>query len=144
MDHVRQATFDRVVQLLQLNLLAGRDPGVDVESLEAWALPTLDADRFARAAAVSPRQLADHPVDVPVSWAGEVAVSELVRCDGETGWKVSTGPNPAGTYARLVTPAEGLEGVRVADLNVALMRFLDRELGAAFGEVLAPPDVRRR
>jgi hypothetical protein len=133
-----------LVQLLQLNVLAGRDPGVDVESLEAWALPALDAGRFARAAAVSPRQVADEPLDIPVAWTGEVADSDLVRCAIETGWKVSTGPNPAGTYARLVTPADGLAGIRVADLNVALMRFMDRELGSAFGEVLAPPDVRRR
>ncbi len=133
-----------LVLLIQLNLLACRDPGVDVESLEAWALPALDAGRFARAAAVSPGQVADQPVDFPVAWTGEVAASDLVRCDDETGWTVSTGPNPAGTYARLVTPDHGLDGVRVADLNVALMRFLDRELGPAFGEVLAPPDVRRR
>ena len=50
-----------LVQLVQLNLLAGRDPGVDVESLESWALPALDADRFARAVAVSPRQVVERP-----------------------------------------------------------------------------------
>jgi hypothetical protein len=88
--------------------------------------------------------VAEDPVDVPVAWAGEVAASDLVRSDDETGWKVSTGPSPSGTYSRLVTPTDGLDGIRTADLNVALMRFLDRELGTDFGEVLAPPDVRRR
>jgi hypothetical protein len=66
-----------------------------------------------------------------------------VRSDADGDWSVSAGPNPAGTYARLVTPVDGTAGVRVAELNVALMRFLDRELGTGFGEVQAPPDVRR-
>ena len=70
--------------------------------------------------------------------------SDLVRCDDETPWTVSTGPSPSGTYARLMTPSHGVDGIRAADLNVALLRFLDRELGTDFGEVLAPPDVRRR
>ena len=133
-----------LIQLIQLNLLADRDPGVDVASLESWAVPALDAARFVRPVAVSTKQVAEDPLDVQVAWAGEVAASHLVRSDDETGWKVSTGPNPSGTYARLVTPTDGLDGIRTADLNVALMRFLDRELGTEFGEVLAPPDVRRR
>ena len=42
------ASMARVVDaplfhLLQFNLLAGRDPGVDAASLEAWALPRMDA-----------------------------------------------------------------------------------------------------
>ncbi len=117
---------------------------MDVESLESWAVPALDADPYARAVAVSPRRVTEDPVDVPVAWAGAVATSDLVRSDTETGWTVSTGPNPAGTYARLVTPDDGLDGIRVADLNVALMQFLDRELGTGFGDVTAPPDVRGR
>ena len=53
------------------------------------------------------------------------------------------GPNPAGTYCRLVTPSDPVPGARVADLNVALMRFLDEELDTGFGRVQAAPDVRR-
>jgi hypothetical protein len=132
-----------LVQLVQLNLLAGRDPGVDVDSLEQWALPALDAQRFARPIAVSNRPVIEEPVDVPVAWSGAVGTSDLVRSDADGDWSVSAGPNPAGTYARLVTPVDGTAGVRVAELNVALMRFLDRELGTGFGEVQAPPDVRR-
>ena len=133
-----------LVQLVQLNLLAGRDPGVDVESLESWALPTLDAHRFARPMGVSHRRVVEEPVDVPVRWTADVGTSDLERCEDETGWRVSAGPNPAGTFARLVTPPDGATRPRVAELNVALMRFLDRELGTGFGDLQAPPDVRER
>jgi hypothetical protein len=125
--------------LLQYNLLAGRDPQVDAATLEAWALPQMDARPFDKPIAMSSRQVATDPFDVHVSWDG----AGLARSWDETGWSVSVGPNPAGTYCRLNVPSGGLPGVRVADLNVALMRFLDTELGTGFGEVAAAPDVRR-
>jgi hypothetical protein len=55
---------------------------------------------------------------------------------------VAVGPNAAGTYCRLNTPPPAA-GTRVADLNVALMRFLDAELGTGFGPVSAAPETRR-
>lgn len=125
--------------LLQLNLLAGRDPQVDVASLEAWALPAMDAQPFGKAIAMSSRRVASDPFDVPVTWDG----TTLARAWHMTGWSVSVGPNAAGTYCRLNTPPVALGATRVADLNVALMRFLDEELGTGFGEVRAAPDVRR-
>ncbi len=125
--------------LLQFTLLAGRDPGVDAPSLERWALGVLDATRFAKPLALAAPGVVEGPVDVPVAWDGE----RLTRSEQETGWLVSAGPNPAGTYVRLTTPEE-LDGVRAGDLNVALMAFLDAELGTGFGEVGAAPDVRGR
>ncbi len=125
--------------LLQLNLLAGRDPQVDVASLEAWAIPAMDAQPFGKAIAMSSRRVASDPFDVPVSWDG----ATLSRSWHETGWSVSVGPNSAGTYSRLTTPPGALGAARVADLNVALMRFLDAEVGTRFGDVSAAPDVRR-
>ena len=125
--------------LLQIALLAGVDPGVDAASLERWAVDLLDASRFVKPLAIAPTRLVDEPVDVPVQWADH----RLTRAERETGWLVSAGPLPAGTYVRLVTPDDA-DGVRAADLNVALMRFLDAELGGAFGEVHAAPDVRGR
>jgi hypothetical protein len=124
--------------LLQYNLVAGRDPQVDTADLEAWALPLMDAGRFAKPIAMSSQQVAADPFDVTVEWDG----ARLTRSWEETGWVVSVGPNPAGTYCRLSTPAPP-PCARVADLNVALMRFLDAELGTDFGEVSAAPDVRR-
>jgi hypothetical protein len=126
-----------LLTLLQYNLLAGRDPRVDAASLEAWAVPALDAAPFAKPIAITARQVVDEPVDVPVAWDG----STLTRSSDETGWLISAGPNSAGTYVRLVTP-EGLAGVRVAELNVALMRFLDEALDAGFGDLQAPPELR--
>ena len=138
------ASLARVVDgslftLLQHNLVDGRDPGVSAADLEAWALPRMDGARFAKPIAMSPRQVAGDAFDVHVRWDGR----ELARSWSETGWQVSVGPNPAGTYCRLVTPSDPVPGARVADLNVALMRFLDEELGTGFGPVEAAPDVRR-
>ncbi|CAN5414304.1 hypothetical protein BH10ACT10_BH10ACT10_20640 [soil metagenome] len=138
------ATLARVVDaplftLLQHNLLAGRDPGVGAAALEAWALPRLDAQRVAKPIAMSPRQVGADPFDVHVTWDG----TAFSRSWPETGWSVSLGPNPAGTYCRVNPPPGALDGQRVADVNVALMRFLDAEVGTDFGEVVAPPDVRR-
>ena len=103
-------------------------------------LGTTWAERFVKPLAVSSQRVAVDPVNLPVTWDG----SELARARQETGWSVPLGPNAAGTYCRLNTPADDLGGLRVADLNVALMRFLDAELGTELGEVAAAPDVRRR
>jgi hypothetical protein len=124
--------------LLQLNLLAGREPGVGVEALEAWALPTMDRARFARAGAMSSRRVVDAPWTADVTWDG----STLVRAGEPTGWSVSAGPNAAGTYCRLLTPDQHPSGARVAELNLALLAFLDAALDTGFGEVTAAPDVR--
>jgi hypothetical protein len=88
---------------------------------------------------MSSRRVASDPFDIHVTWDG----ATLARSWDKTGWSVSVGPNSAGTYSRLNTPPGALRAARVADLNVALMRFLDAELGTAFGDVSAAPDVRR-
>ena len=125
--------------LLQFNLLAGRDPKVDVAELEAWALPAMDASPLFKAIAVSSQRVASEPFDLRVEWDGET----LTRSWDDTGWSVSVGPTPAGTFCKL-NPPDDLPGTpRVAELNVALVRFLDAELGTAIGEVTAAPDVRR-
>lgn len=136
---IARAVDPGLFTLLQLNLLAGRDPRVDVAALEAWALPAMDAQRFGKAIAMSSRRVASDPFDVHVTWDG----TTLARSWGETGWSVSVGPNSAGTYSRLNTPPGTVRTARVAELNAALMRFLDHELDTGFGDVGAAPDVRR-
>jgi hypothetical protein len=121
--------------LLQFNASAGRDVGVTAADLERWAVPAMDAHPFCKAIAVSDRRVAADPFDVPVCWDGE----RLTRSDVPTGWTVSVGPNPAGTYCKLTTTAAPVPGQRAAELNAALMRFLDAELGTGFGEVRAAP-----
>ena len=124
--------------LLQLNLTAGRDPGVDATTLERWAVSAMDAAPFSKAIAFSTRPVATAPADIPVCWDG----MSLSRTDTANGWTVSVGPNPAGTYCRLLPPPDADVGRRTAALNLALMRFLDAELGTTFGELCAAPEVR--
>lgn len=124
--------------LLQLNLVQGRDVGVDATELERWAVPAMDATRVCRAIAMVPERVAAEPFDVHVSWDGAV----LRRSWSPTGWRVEVGPNPAGTYCRLVPPPGALDGVRVGPLNAALLRFLDAELGTHVGPVSPAPDLR--
>jgi hypothetical protein len=124
--------------LLQLNLLHGRDPAIDAASFERWAVHQMDASRICKAIALVPQRIAAEPFDVNVSWDGV----RLHRSWDSTGWQVEVGPNPAGTYVRLVAPTSDLDGIRVGRLNAALMEFLDAELGARVGPVAAAPDVR--
>ncbi|MGZ4461063.1 MAG: hypothetical protein ACXVW9_18255 [Nocardioidaceae bacterium] len=132
----------RLFTLLQLALAGGAapdaDPGVTAEDLEGWALPQLDARPFLKVIAMAPDRVLDEAVVIPVSWDGRT-----LRRDDAGAWAVEAAPSPAGTFARIAlpeTPAD--DGQRVADLNVALMRFLDAELGTRFGAVTAAPDVR--
>jgi hypothetical protein len=124
--------------LLQFNLAVGRDPGVGVAELESWALPLMDEHRFARAIALAPVQVGEAPQEIPVCWEDGV----LRRATDPSGWTVSLGPNPSGTYTRLMTPPGAEVPTRAAELNVALMRFLDAEFGTGFGDVTMAPDVR--
>jgi hypothetical protein len=124
--------------LLQLNLLHGREPAIDAASFERWAVHQMDASRICKAIALVPHRIAAEPFDVNVSWDGV----RLHRSWDSTGWQVEVGPNPAGTYVRLVAPTSDLDGIRVGRLNAALMEFLDAELGARVGPVAAAPDVR--
>jgi hypothetical protein len=124
--------------LLQLNLLSGRDPGVDARTFEAWALREMDASRTCKATALVPQRVAAEPFDVSVTWDGV----RLQRSWDSTGWQVEVGPNPVGTYFRLTAPHGALDGTRVGRLNAALMEFLDAELGTHVGPVTAPPDLR--
>ncbi len=127
-----------LLDLVQHNLVSGRDPGVTAEALEAWAVPAMDQARFLKATGISRRRVVEEPWDVRVDWDG----ARLRRSAAATDWSVSAGPTASGTYCRLVAPSTPPPGIRVAELNVALMRFLDHELDTGFGEVAAPPDVR--
>jgi len=123
--------------LLHLNLVTGRDPHVGVEELESWALPLLDSRPFARALAMVHEPVLDGPLEMPAAWDGSV-----LRRDPGGDWLMEAAPTAAGIYVRLA-PLRPLEpGLRLGELNVALMRMLDRELGTSFGALEAAPDVR--
>ena len=91
----RPVLFD----LLQLNLLAGRDPGVGVEALEAWALPAHGRRAFARAGAVSPRRVVGGRWTADVAWDGPT----LVRAPSRPAGRCPPGPTPPGRTA-VLTP----------------------------------------
>lgn len=127
-----------LLRLLQMNLTAGRDPGVTVGELESWALPALDADRIGEPKAVVDRPVVEESVEIEVSWDGE-----RLRHDPEGALRLLVGPNPMGAFAKLSIRGDALAaGERIGPLNAGLMRFLDEELGAGFGPVEPALDVR--
>ena len=92
-----------LVNLLQLNLVSGRDPGVGAADLEAWLLPRVDAERFGKAIAMSARHLAADPFDVHVTWDG----TALSRSWRPTGWDGGGGTEPGGHLLPAQHPAAG-------------------------------------
>lgn len=133
-----RAVDHAALTLLQFNLAAGRDPGVGVEDLESWALTALDRDRIGRPLAISDRRVVDDSHEIALSWDG----CDLARSDGPTGLTLTIGPSPTGTFSKLSLEDTLAVGDRIAPLNAALMRFLDKEFGTAFGMVEAAPDLR--
>lgn len=136
------ATLARVVdvdlfQLLQTNLVAGRDPGTTAAAVEAWALPVMDACRTAQPKAVTPRSIVEESVDLPVSWDGE-----RLRHDATGPLTVTVGPGASGAFARTDAAGALQVGDRVGPVNAAMMRLLDERFEAGFGPVEPPPDVR--
>ena len=123
--------------LLQMNLVAGRDPRVTTAELEDWALPGLDANRIGRPVAITMRATVEDSVEVPARWDG----SRLTPAD-DGDLAVQVGPTGSGTFAKIDSPDVLQRGERLAPLNVALMRFLDEHFGTDFGPVEAAPDVR--
>jgi hypothetical protein len=124
--------------LLQATAVLGVPPPMAASALEDWAVATMDARRFCRPVAVSSTRLDEKPLDLPVALVDR----ELHGADERSGLSVQAGPNPAGTYVRLMVD-QPVPGQRVAELNAALMRFLDAELGTSFGDVVPAPDLRR-
>lgn len=126
--------------LLQLNLAVGRDPGVGVADLESWALAVMDRDRIAKPIAISERRVVEDSREIPLEWDGQ----ELMRArDNGSGVTLTIGPGVAGTFSKVGLEDTLAVGDRIAPLNAALMRFLDKEFGTTFGAVEAAPDVRR-
>jgi hypothetical protein len=126
--------------LLQLNLAVGRDPCVGVADLEGWALTAIDERRFGKLLAISDRRVVDDSQVLPLAWDG----AELRRSDADSELQLTIGPGVSGTFAKVDLTSDFAAGERVAPLNAALMRFLDRELGTGFGPVTAPEEAQVR
>jgi hypothetical protein len=95
----------------------------------------MDESTFCKAVAVSSAVRLEESRDLPMSWDGERL--------SPGGMSLVVGPTSLGLFARLDNGDRPRPGQRVAELNVALMRLFDEEVGTDFGEVAAAPDMRR-
>lgn len=132
------AEVDRLFfTLLQANLVAGIDTGVgvaDVESLVAL----MDAERHGKVVAFSDGRSVGGDHTYPVAWDGRT----FTRTEEETGNTLSTADTPSGMFAKVEPFVAMAPGHRLAEVNLALMDFLDREYAVGFGDLEAPPDLR--
>ncbi len=123
--------------LLQIALVAGDDPGLDVAALET-AVAVMDAHRTGKAVAVGEGLAFDTEESFDVAWDG----TRLTRSLSPTGSTLVVGPTPTGLFAK-IEPCELLTpGDRLAPLNAGLLRLLDEEYAVGFGPVVEAPDVR--
>lgn len=122
--------------LLQWNLVAGRDPGVRAADLEAWALPELDRRRTAQPKGMAATTSGER-VQIAARWDGH-----RLHADPAGPLTVQAGPTASGLFAKIEADHAVGPGERIGPLNAAMMRLLDEQVGAGFGPVEAPPDVR--
>jgi hypothetical protein len=127
-------------ELLQLNLVSGRDPGVDVGSLQHLLLSAVDAHRTGDAIGVSTAIRLAETQSVQVVASGERFEE---AAGAEPFGTILAGPNPAGAFIRfLPAPDRLVKGERMAPYAIAMMAFADTRWGTGFGPVEAAPDVR--
>jgi hypothetical protein len=129
------------LEMLQINVVAGRDIGVNAADLESLLVASADRNRVGRAAAVTDavRPYESTTLQV-VSSVGELAPA---TDPGKRLGEVVIGPTALGALIYLAPEAGVLmPGMRMAPLNAAMMRFADRQWGTTFGPVQIAPDVR--
>ena len=123
--------------LLQANLVAGVDTGLTVADLEGL-VALMDAGRTSKAVALAEGTKVGGSLSFPVSWDG----TAFARADAETGNTLVVADTPTGFFAR-VDPCVALRpGDRLADVNAALLSFVDTEFGSGFGRLETAPDLR--
>lgn len=130
------------LELLQLNVVAGRDPGIDAATLEWLVLEAADRSRFANAMGLCDRVWEGATDEVDVSWQEGrfvVASDPLAR----VGSMVAGPAVTTGTFVRF-TPMDDLmrPGMRLAPLHLKALQFANQHWDRDFGELEAAPDVR--
>ncbi|GAA2148329.1 hypothetical protein GCM10009844_26640 [Nocardioides koreensis] len=127
----------RFFSFLQATVVAGVDPDLGVDDLESL-VGLMDAQRAGKAVAVAEGPKVGGDFSFPVTWDGR----SFTRSTVETGNTLVVADTAAGFFAK-VDPCVALApGERLADLNVALLAFVDREYGSDFGALEAAPDLR--
>jgi hypothetical protein len=125
--------------LLQANLVAGVETGLRVVDLERL-VPLMDARRAGRVVTVVEGDVKiGGDVSFPVAWDGR----DFTRAEEETGSTLVAADTASGLFAKVDPCAALVRGQRLAPATAGLLRFADRELGAAFGAVEAAPEVRQ-
>ena len=130
------------VELLQLNLTAGRAPGLTAQAVEELLLSAVDDQRTGDAMGVSAAVHRTETDTVQVVLAGG---SFRPAPEGtQPAGAISAGPNAVGAFVRFA-PAAGVlrRGDRMAPYSIAMRAFADRRWSTDFGPIEAAPDVRR-
>jgi hypothetical protein len=138
---IGRALPDLPLDLLQINLVAGREVGVGAAALEELLVNAADDNRGGDAIGVSGavRLTETHSVDVVFRDGAFSAAPSGVTCWGT----ISAGPSAIGAFVQLQPGADALApGDRMAPYAIAALTFADTEWGTGFGQLHAAPDVR--
>jgi hypothetical protein len=127
------------LELLQLNLTAGRPARMPAAEYERSALELLDSHRFFDAMGVSTHGHTDVTEIVPVVYADE----RLRRCEAgeQPVGDIACGPSALGRFVRLTAAPGTLPQVRCADLSRQVLSLADQWWDTRFGPLEVPPDV---
>jgi hypothetical protein len=127
----------RFFTFLQANLVVGVDTGLTVADVESL-VPLMDATRTGKVLAVAEGLKVGGNFAYPVTYDG----TAFARADEETGNTLVVADTPSGFFAKVDPCVSLTPGQRLARVNVALLAFMDREYGSAFGPLEPAPDVR--
>ncbi len=128
----------RFFTLLQARLVSGDDVGLTVADVESL-VPMMDATRVGRVVAIGQGRSLGEVLTYPVTYDG----ARMERSDVETGNTLSAADTANGFFVKVDPCAALRPGQRLADINLALAEFLDREHGSDFGALEVGADVRR-
>ncbi|MPZ63933.1 MAG: hypothetical protein GEU93_22305 [Propionibacteriales bacterium] len=139
---VARATPDVPLELLQLNVVAGNDPAISAADFESLVVTAADENRGGRMMGISVGGEMSTQRSVEVIWEAD-RFREAQDGEEPTG-TATLGPGPVGGIVLLETAPDALRsGMRMAEMNAALLRFADAEWGTDFGRVEPAADVRR-
>jgi hypothetical protein len=138
---IGRALPDLPLDLLQINLVAGREVGVSAAALEELLVNAADDNRGGDAIGVSGalRLTETHSFDVVFRDGAFSAAPSGATCWGT----ISAGPSAIGAFVLLQPGTDALApGDRMAPYAIAALTFADTEWGTGFGQLDAAPDVR--
>jgi hypothetical protein len=127
------------LELLQLNLSAGRPAGIPAAEYERVAVGLLDRERFFDAMGVSTHGRTDATEIEPVVFADQ----RLRRSEAgeQPSGEIACGPSALGRFVRLTAAPGSLPGVRCADLSRQVLALADEWWDTRFGPLQVPSDV---